>query len=300
MTNEYSETSQSDQELTAIRQESEALKATPGQSSTVAARVATIAHSVDVSKAHILEIGALDTPTFTRPTHNVAYVDYATREELSKTDNPRYAYERIVEVDYPICGQRYPSVINERFDLVVANHVIEHIPDVITWLHDLGSLLKAGGSVFLSVPDKRYTFDIVRRESNFIDLIRAYLERKTKPDFLNILDHYWHHKEVRAADAWRGDHHGAIERMRFTPDKAFEHAEAMAKKPYADVHVHVFQQNSFGELLQMLRRFGYIGFADASISPVARGSNEFHVVLTDFDPQRAPRFASGEPRSFSG
>lgn len=254
-------------------------------------RVSMIQQHIDPKQVKILEIGALDSPTFKAPEFRISYVDYASREELSKKSatNPRYAFERLVDVNYVVCGERYSDVIPEKFDLIVANHVIEHIPDVIGWLYDLGTLLRPDGMIFLSVPDRRYTFDIVRRESNFIDLIRPHITKQTRPDFLNILDHFWNHKSVQASDAWDGTHHAAVQRMRFSHTEAMAHTDKASKLPYADVHCHVFTASSFAELMEDLQKFGYIGFQDLAIGPVARGSNEFHVMLKHFNPAQCAR-----------
>ena len=249
-------------------------------------RISLIKQYIDPYQAKILEIGALDSPTFRTPECCISYVDYASREELSKKgkSNPRYEYERLVDVNYVICGDRYSNIIAEKFDLIIANHIIEHIPDVISWLHDLGSLLLPGGMIFLSVPDRRYTFDIARRESNFIDIIRPHLTRQIRPDFLNILDHLWHHKSVKAPEIWEGTHFKAAHHMRFSHDEAITNAEGCTKQPYSDVHCHVFTESSFRELMGDLRGFGFLGFKDYSLVSVIKGSNEFHVVLKNFDP----------------
>jgi SAM-dependent methyltransferase len=257
-------------------------------------RVSVIQKHLDPRKARILEIGALDSPTFRPLEYDVFYADYASREELSKNGerNPRYKYDRLVDVDYVVSGKRYPDIINEKFDLIIANHVIEHIPDVIGWLHDLGTLLHPDGMVFLSVPDRRYTFDIVRRESNFIDIIRPHISRQTRPDLLNILDHLWYYKQVKAPEIWEGTHLEAMQRMRFTHAECIVAAEMASRKPYADVHCHVFTELSFCELIEDLKKFGYFGFEELAIEPVIQGSNEFYVMLKKFNPSVSSRVIS--------
>ncbi len=50
-------------------------------------------------------------------------------------------------------------------DLLVASHVIEHVPDLITWLREIASVLKPTGQARLAIPDRRYTFDLLRVET---------------------------------------------------------------------------------------------------------------------------------------
>lgn len=248
-------------------------------------RVDLIKKHLDPTSVTILEIGALDSPTFTRDRYQVKYVDHASREELARGggSNPRYAYDRLVDVDYVVLGQRYCDVVDSKFDIVVANHVIEHIPDAIGWLQDLGKLLRPEGIIFLSVPDRRFTFDIARRESNYIDLLRPHLAGQIKPDFLNLLDHFWNHKSVKPADVLAGRHHDLMKKMRFTPEGAFDNSLRLSQQPYADVHCHVFTEASFKETFDVIRGFGYLAYTSMSVYPLREGSNEFNVVLGGFD-----------------
>jgi len=247
----------------------------------VSRRTQIISQYQDPYTAAILEIGALDSPTYTRDAFNVKYADFAFSKELSShsKNNPRYNLERIVEVDYAVVGNKYSEMINSKFDIIVANHVIEHVPDAIGWMHDLGKILSPGGIVFLSVPDKRFTFDIARRETSFLDLLRAHVTRQAKPDFFNLLDHFWNHKSVKVADVLAGRHHELLKRRRFSPVAAIDIALQMAKRDYADVHCHVFTESTFEEILILLREFGYFAYEQVASFPVKESSNEFNVVL---------------------
>lgn len=248
-------------------------------------RTSIIRKYFNLEGARILEIGALNSPTFTREEFRVEYADYASKTELAKENkaNPRYAIDGLVDVDHVISGQKYHEVIEGKFDIVVANHVVEHVPDVLGWLHDLGQLLLPNGIVFLSVPDRRFMFDIARRESNFIDLLRPHIDRQSKPDFFNILDHFWHYKPVKVADVMAGRHHELMKAMRLSPEAAISQAVRVSELPYAAVHCHVFTDTSFAETFALLREFGYLAYGDIRVQPTEVGSQEFHAVLGGFD-----------------
>ncbi|MBD8524890.1 class I SAM-dependent methyltransferase [Pseudomarimonas arenosa] len=241
---------------------------------------------LDPTNALILEIGALDSPMFRKEDgFKVEFADYATRSQLaaSSPQNPRYEFGRLVDVDYVI-SQANPSLcINKQFDLIIANHVIEHVPDTISWLFGLGRMLTSSGVVFLSIPDRRYTFDIVRRDTNFVDLLRAHLLKQKSPDIFNIIDHFWHHKSVGVADVESGRHFEAIAQRRFTPGQVLELADRLSKRDYADVHCHVFTCDSCRELLQLLREFRFLAFNDIEVHPTKSRTNEFHVFLSRFE-----------------
>ncbi|WP_044156709.1 class I SAM-dependent methyltransferase, partial [Escherichia coli] len=67
------------------------------------------------------------------------------------------------------------------FDLIVASHVIEHVPDLIGWLKDAISVLKVGGTLALVVPDKRFTFDILRPLATYREVAAAHKEARHRP-----------------------------------------------------------------------------------------------------------------------
>jgi len=241
-----------------------------------------IAQYKPVEQARILEIGALDSPTYTRPAFNVKYLDFASTAALAEKGgaNPRYAKARLVEVDFICPTPIYSEFITEQFDLVIANHVIEHIPDSIRWLAEINKILAPSGVLFLSVPDKRYTFDISRRTTDFIDLLRNYREQIKKPDFYHILQHFYYHKDLSAAEIWQQTHTEKIKKMRFDPKTALAVAEKHAAEAYADVHCHVFTQESFKQTYEILIELAYVPLKLEEVTQTAYLSNEFYAVFS--------------------
>jgi len=228
-------------------------------------------------KTEILEIGALNNPTYERPVHLVKYLDFASKNDLNKqnVNNPRYSLDGLVDVDYIGLNS-----VERKFDLVIASHVIEHIPNVIGWINNIAKILTDDGSLFLSVPDRRYTFDIARRESNFIDLLRMERTGVEKPDFYQILDHLYYFKDIKVEEAWSGDVKEQLKKMRFTPAKAMEAATSVSEYSYVSVHCHVFTKESFEEMYGILFKLGLLELKIKAISSPIEGSNEFHVMLT--------------------
>lgn len=68
-------------------------------------------------------------------------------------------------------SEHFPTVPSESFDFVVANHVLEHVTDVLAALGEWHRLLRTGGALLLSVPDKRYTFDCHRKRTPLEHLV---------------------------------------------------------------------------------------------------------------------------------
>src|SRR6185312_15045331 len=92
----------------------------------------------------------------------------------------------------------------ETLDYVLASHVMEHVPDFLGWLESNLKLLKVGGRIAVAFPDKRYCFDIKRRSTCISDILCAYLEKRKKPTFQQICDHFWNVCKVTPISAWDG------------------------------------------------------------------------------------------------
>ena len=67
-----------------------------------------------------------------------------------------------------------PAAQHGQFDRLIASHVIEHIPDLVTFLSAAQALLAPGGAVALAVPDKRYCFDMLKPISTTGDILASH------------------------------------------------------------------------------------------------------------------------------
>lgn len=239
-----------------------------------------IARNVDVSATRFLEIGAMDSPTFVNAGVDVSFLDWFSRDELLERhgENPRRNPERIVEVDHVVKSPRFSEEIDERFDAVIANHVLEHVPDAITWLQQLQAVTKPAGSLFLAIPDRNYTFDYLRPESTFVDLLRAHDLRLERADYYQVLSSLLYHRPIRAKEAWAGELEDKLARARFSVPDAIERARTMSQS-YSGIHCHVFARGSFERLCGDLTESGLVEWAIGDIDDVQPDHNEFHVML---------------------
>jgi SAM-dependent methyltransferase len=228
--------------------------------------------------ARILEVGAMDSPTF--EDRDVRYLDWFSRAELIELHgkNKRRRPERIVDVDYVVKSREFAAAVPDRFDLVIANHVIEHVPDAITWLQQAEALTEPGGALFLSVPDRRYTFDYLRPESTLVDLLRAHDEGLERADYYQVLSSLLYHRRIRAPEAWAGEIDDALAKRRFEVPEAMERARRMSRE-YSGVHCHIFTRDSFERTATELSESGLVGWVLEAIDSVEKGSNEFHALL---------------------
>ncbi len=112
-----------------------------------------------------LEIGALNNPLPLPKNAKAIYSDILTPEQLDRS-YPGSKYPDIISN-----SEEYPDTPTNTFDFVVANHVLEHVTDPIRALGEWHRILKNSGILFLTLPDKRYTFDHGRPRTLLAHLI---------------------------------------------------------------------------------------------------------------------------------
>lgn len=138
---------------------------------------ATIRHIIASRylKGEGIEIGALHNPLHLSPDAAVRYVDKWSAEELAAT-YPELRYRKLVKVDVIDDGETLETFAASSLDFIIANHLLEHCRNPLRTIERMFSLLKTEGVLFLTVPDKRYTFDAPRPVTPTAHLIREYRE----------------------------------------------------------------------------------------------------------------------------
>jgi glycosyltransferase involved in cell wall biosynthesis len=131
---------------------------------------------VDVRNAKLLEIGAYDRPTFTKQEADIYFVDAQSKEELlaDARKNGRYT-EAIVDIDYIIHSNEYEKCIHDKFDVIIADNVFEHISNPIRWLRTLSALLHDNAYAFLCIPEYTAIFDKFRAPTTFAHILTDYI-----------------------------------------------------------------------------------------------------------------------------
>ncbi len=257
---------------------------------------AKILAMIDVAGGRGLEIGALMRPIVTKDMGRVEYIDRASTEELRRwyANNDQVDPGNLVEVDHVWGSQTLFECVGRQrvYDYVVASHVIEHVPDLFGWLQEIGSVLADGGIASFVVPDKRYTFDVLRRTSSASELVDAYVRGLRRPDPRQIFDHFIGFRDVDGEKLRTG--HAAPETMAPThdPRDLMEICRrTLTSGEYIDAHCWVFTPRSFVEALDLGNRIGALPFEIAAIFPTPGLSHEFFVSL-----RRLPEAATTEER----
>lgn len=250
-------------------------------------RRALIIGPVDLANMRGIELGALSNPAVRREDGDILYVDYADTEELRKNIYPDSVHvDDLVDVDI-VWGER-PLIecAGEPVDYAIAVHVIEHVADVVGWLNQIHDVLKPGGYFCLVIPDRRFTFDILRPESTVGELVQAHLEGRWRPtpaqkfDFTSL----WRHVDAHAA--WEG--YPDLDALAPTGPDNVEVAYAQARElhegeDYMDAHCWVFTPESFLRCIAMLNRLGLFPFEIENFVDTQPGELEFFLHLRRSD-----------------
>ena len=77
----------------------------------------------------------------------------------------------MVDPDIVDDGERLTKIADGSQDFIIANHFIEHCEDPIGTLKTFAAKLRPGGTIYMAVPDKRYTFDRARPSTTFEHLL---------------------------------------------------------------------------------------------------------------------------------
>jgi SAM-dependent methyltransferase len=204
-----------------------------------------------------IEIGALQDPLPMPKGARVRYVDIADTEALRAT-YPNKAGRRLVHVDIVDDGERLASVGDGTQDFVVANHFLEHCEDPIGTLRNLLRVVRPGGAVYLSVPDKRHTFDKDRPSTTFEHVVR---------------DH------EQGAEISRAGHYEEVVRlaMKVEGEEAVATAVADLRERDFRIHFHCWSQTDFLELLCRLQ--ARPGFPAFDVAEFVANEREMVVVL---------------------
>jgi len=126
-------------------------------------------------KGEGIEIGALHNPLAVPKEVTVRYVDLRTREENQKRYEARNPdIHKIVETHYVCDGEKLDVIEDESQDFVIANHMLEHCKDPIRTVENFLRVTRMGGLLYITLPDKRFTYDYKRPETTWEHILHDY------------------------------------------------------------------------------------------------------------------------------
>ena len=247
-------------------------------------RAIKLLQDLDPAAMSGLEIGPLDRPLVRRdPGINIAYLDFQTTDQLRArfADDPGVCITDLCEIDFATGRRQASEVVDRTFDYILASHVFEHVPDPIAWLQDLSSLLNAGGIISLAIPDRRFTFDILRPATSIGEVLEAHYARRSKPSFRSVFDQHYYWRNVSAEAVWRGDVSPHDLSAPSPPASALRHAQDVlaSAEHYEDVHCTIVSDREFIALIEQIKAFGLIDLNTKRFFPTAVSDMEFIVHL---------------------
>lgn len=239
---------------------------------------------IQISGTLGLEIGPGSSPILQPSEANIEFVDHLDREGLIK----KYAGDGAIKeslipnIDYIWGNQTLRQMIgpNKKFDYALASHVIEHVPDLVSWLSEIHEILRPDGILSLVIPDKRFCFDWGRQTSKFSEVLSAYVEGRRRPSAGQILDHFSGVMTNDNLSAWSAEVPMTTVRRTYTDMQGLELAKkAFSDHSYVDVHCWVFVQESLVEILLRLSQLGLLKYEVLELTATNTDDCEFYVTL---------------------
>jgi predicted SAM-dependent methyltransferase len=126
-------------------------------------------------KGRGIEIGALHSPLQLPKSVKAKYIDRMSTFELKK-QYPELKSKEFLNVDIIDDGEHLSKIKDSTQDFVIANHFLEHCQNPIGAIGNMLRVLKNGGVLYLSIPDKRYSFDADRPQTSIDHILRDYQE----------------------------------------------------------------------------------------------------------------------------
>jgi len=208
------------------------------------------AHSVG------LEIGPLADPVVRRDDGEVIYVDHTDAATLRrKYQGGGVDISAIVEVDAVWAECHLRQTVGRCVDYVIASHVAEHVPDLISWLEEVRGVLRPGGELRLVLPDMRYSFDYFRQPTRLSDLVAAWMVRARRPQITQILDFVLNFApgiDGAGLDAGSFDPSGTPRHYSFAGAVELAQRTLDNAAHYEDVHCWAFAPADFASLMVQL------------------------------------------------
>jgi len=233
-----------------------------------------------------LEIGPHVAPMFRRSEGlHVRYIETRSGDELRALMQSQGRDPTTVEdIDFILdrdktLAQHAPE---SRFDWVTSSHVIEHIPDFLGHLLEVGEVLAADGVYGLIVPDRNYCFDCLKSPTLLGQVIEAHLTTSRHGALAHMVNEWRYGARPRGVTVggWSA-REAQAPLVHKVPDWK-KHVTRVLRDGGAEVdrwvgHQGVFDPINFGEIIGDLIGLGAIPFEVKALVPTY--NMDFIVIL---------------------
>jgi Methylase involved in ubiquinone/menaquinone biosynthesis len=237
----------------------------------------------------ILELGPLHRPIVEKNQYpNAKYCDIRSTEEVKAlyTGNDYLAQtgitipvDEIVAIDYVVHGNYSECIPNNTFDCIVASHVIEHIPNIISALQDFAKLLKPKGQLCIGYPDMRYCFDHFRVSASFRDAYPVFVGNTDANAYMPLDFFLSAVPENSAYFFWQGKDIESKLPVDFGLKALEAYQKDLAGNVEADVHYWPFTDRTFLQFLYDCTRTGLLPYKCIAFQQTLENDQQFMVVL---------------------
>jgi SAM-dependent methyltransferase len=235
----------------------------------------------------ILELGPSVSPMAPRSAGwDVTVIDHATQEELIEKyrHDPNVNVANIEKVDFVWSNgplhELVPADQLGTFDVLIASHVIEHLPDPIGFMNSAAKLLHPErGVLALAVPDKRWCFDYFKQVSSTGQFFAAHRLGAQRHSPATRFDHSAYIAFDHGRGGWGRERLTGL-KLADTLDHAFTQFQSWTDDPaapYVDCHAWHFTPASFALLVLEAGAVGLLDWRVEWLRP--RSGVEFFVRL---------------------
>lgn len=228
-----------------------------------------------------IEIGPSHRPSAPKKEgYNVHIIDHMSREDLiKKYKGHAVNLENIENVDFIWRGEKYSELTGKQnyYDWIIASHVIEHTPDLISFLSDCATVLKDDGVFSLVIPDKRYCFDHYRPITGISRVIDLYYQKNRVHSPGTMVEYYLNVVSKAGNIAWTSNTAGKYRFVHSLENARHGLKSMINENAYLDFHAWCFTPHSFRLIIHDLFSLGLIPFKEIGFYPT-KGC-EFFVTL---------------------
>ena len=253
----------------------------------------------------VLEIHPYHSPIANHLDSNVYSVDICSQEQLIETamKDPTInnnAIKHIPKTTFLLSEKNNFSITkcitDKKFDVILSSHNVDRCPNLIKYLNDYSSILNDNGCLVAFIPDCRFEFNSLRKETSLSDILSDFYNENTKPTFKQIIDcnilrcsndavvHWKNHYKVlynrnieslKKIDGHVNDKYNTTTMSKQDIDKLY----LLSKTTYVDTHNYTFNSKSFKQFIKTLYNLKYINFNVHKMYHTLKDSNEFCVIL---------------------
>lgn len=229
-----------------------------------------------------LEIGPFFNPLIKGK--NVKYLDILSTSELVVRANSISASQEqiknIPKIDF-VSKDGSLKLVNEKFDLLVSAHNIEHQVDLIGHLNEASDVLVDRGTYKMIVPNSAYCFDANLPPSKISEIIDANRIKSKTHSIAKVIEHRALTVHNDAAVHWKESNSNIKEYSLIDVSRVSSAITEFdnAGGKFIDVHAWQFKPHTLSDIFRVLIQLNLIRFVDVICFGPVINRNEFCIEL---------------------